>query len=182
MSWLDDEFDAHQLQDYMNSEEKPRVGKNLGHIHFLHNDGGRWRYFKGEKAGDCVTRAIAIASGKDYKEIYDDLFALNRKAASKNTKLARKIKKDGISPRDGVMAEIYQPYIIALGFEWVSCSGIGKGISIHLREDELPKKGKLILRLSRHLAAYKDGTLHDTYDCSRGGTRGVYGYWIKRES
>ena len=36
------------------------------------NDGGRSQYFKGAKAGDCVVRAIAIASGLDYKKVYDD--------------------------------------------------------------------------------------------------------------
>lgn len=37
---------------------------------FIYNDGGRSRYFKGD-AGDCVTRAIAIALNTDYKLIYD---------------------------------------------------------------------------------------------------------------
>ena len=43
-------------------------GKNLA---FQYNDGGRSRYFKAQKVGDCVTRAFAIATGKDYKEVYD---------------------------------------------------------------------------------------------------------------
>ena len=64
-------------------------------------------------------------------------------------------------------------------FVWVSCSGIGKGFSIHVNEDELPK-GNLILKVSKHLTCVKDGVLFDTYDCSRNGQRGVYGYWIKK--
>lgn len=39
---------------------------------FVYNDGGRSKYFKGN-AGDCVTRAIAIATGFDYKEVYDNI-------------------------------------------------------------------------------------------------------------
>jgi hypothetical protein len=31
--------------------------------------------------------------------------------------------------------------------------------------------------LSRHYAAVIDGVLHDVVDCSRGGTRCVYGYY-----
>ena len=48
-----------------------------------------------------------------------------------------------------------------------------------LDEDELPK-GRLICHVSRHSCAVIDGVLNDTYDCSRMGTRCVYGYWIKR--
>jgi len=36
---------------------------------------------------------------------------------------------------------------------------------------------RLILSLSKHLAAMVDGVVHDTHDPSRGGTRCVYGYW-----
>lgn len=32
---------------------------------------------------------------------------------------------------------------------------------------------------SKHLAAVVDGVLHDTYDCTREGTRCVYGYYVK---
>ena len=47
-----------------------------------------------------------------------------------------------------------------------------------MREDELPS-GELIVALSKHLTCVKDGVLYDTYDCSRGGDRCVYGYWRK---
>jgi hypothetical protein len=64
----------------------------------------------------------------------------------------------------------------SLGLRWVPTMQIGQGCKVHLRRDELPQKGRLVL--SRHAAAVIDGVLHDTYDCSRGGTRCVYGYWI----
>ena len=37
--------------------------------------------------------------------------------------------------------------------------------------------GRLIVSVSRHLCAVIDGVLYDTHDCSRSGTRCVYGYW-----
>ena len=37
---------------------------------WVYDDGGRSKYFKGT-TDDCVARAIAIATGKDYKEVYD---------------------------------------------------------------------------------------------------------------
>jgi hypothetical protein len=55
---------------------------------------------------------------------------------------------------------------------------IGSGTTVHVKADELPK-GRLVLRLSGHTAAMIDGVLYDAYDCSRAGTRAVYGYWTK---
>ena len=57
--------------------------------------------------------------------------------------------------------------------------GIGTGCQVHVRKSELPEKGAYILNLSGHLTCWKNGELYDTYDCSRGGTRCVYGYWRK---
>jgi hypothetical protein len=57
---------------------------------------------------------------------------------------------------------------------------IGSGCKVHLRADELPA-GRLVVKLSRHLVAVIDGVIHDTYDCSRGGTRCVYGFYQSAE-
>ena len=40
-------------------------------MEWVYDDGGRSKYFKAEHVGDCVCRAIAIGTGKDYKEVYD---------------------------------------------------------------------------------------------------------------
>jgi hypothetical protein len=50
---------------------------------------------------------------------------------------------------------------------------------VHLRADELPS-GTLIVKVSKHLSAVIDGVIQDTHNPSRGGTRCVYGYYIKR--
>lgn len=61
-------------------------------LQFKFNDGGRSKYFKGE-AGDCVVRAISIATNTDYKVIYDELFQANKDyLAKKNTKIAKQMK------------------------------------------------------------------------------------------
>lgn len=36
---------------------------------------------------------------------------------------------------------------------------------------------RLVVGLGRHYAAVIDGTVHDTRDPCREGTRAVYGYW-----
>ena len=57
---------------------------------------------------------------------------------------------------------------------------IGKGCKVHLDEKELPG-GTLIVSVSKHLTCVKDGILYDTYDCTRGGRRCVYGYYKKED-
>lgn len=47
---------------------------------------------------------------------------------------------------------------------------------VHLRDGELPM-GRLIVSVSRHLVAVIDGVIYDTHNCSRNGTRCVYGFW-----
>ena len=53
---------------------------------------------------------------------------------------------------------------------------VGSGCKVHVRKDELPR-GRLILRLSKHLCAFVDGVVYDISDPSREGNRAVYGYY-----
>jgi hypothetical protein len=131
-------------------------------------------------AGDCVCRAIAIATGKPYREVYDELYArqdvwLGRPTRGRRQGLIReRAARYGTSPRNGVWPEVMRQYLTDLGWAWKPTMKIGSGCKVHLREDELPP-GRLIAKLSRHVAAVIDGVLHDTHDSSRGGTRCVYG-------
>ena len=129
-------------------------------MEWIYNDGGRSRYFKATKVGDCVCRSIAIASQRDYKEVYD---------------LIRKVSKD--TPRNGVKRNAIYMVMAILGAEWVPPMQIGSGCRVHLCSEELPG-GRIVCNLSRHLVAVIDGVINDTYDPSRGGSRCVYGYWI----
>lgn len=171
-------------------------------IPFQYNDGGRAAAgFKGQ-TGDCVVRAIAIASGLPYIEVYNSLKQLNAAYANnRRGRVAGKLQKKGSTPRDGNYRKVYHDYILSLGFEWVSCMQIGSGCKIHLRAEELPA-GRLICAVSRHLTAVIDGTVHDLYNPAReprfpistvqcmgngeekvlfsGAGRCVYGYYIKK--
>lgn len=140
-------------------------------MEFNFNDGGRSKYFKG-RTGDCVTRAIAIATGVDYLEVYK---ALNKLAKLEKTG-KRKTKKS--NSRTGVYKETADKYLESLGWKWHSCMKIGSGCNVHLKASELPK-GKIICRLSRHFTCVIDGIINDTYDCSRAENRCVYGYYYK---
>lgn len=147
---------------------------------FVLDDGGRAAAGYRGSAGDCVTRAIAIASGLDYRDVYDRLHDAAR-SPEHLAKLERQYGRTGrrhASPRNGVRPEVYRPLLDALGFTWTPTMRIGQGCRVHLRADELPS-GVLIVRVTRHLSAVIDGVIHDTHDPSRGGTRCVYGYWTR---
>ena len=140
---------------------------------FVFHDGGRVAAGYRGATGDCVTRSIAIATGKPYQEIY---IALNRLA---ETERVGKRKKRRSSSRTGVFRRTYQHYLESLGWQWTSTMSIGSGCQVHVRASELPS-GPLIVKVSRHLTAVIDGVLHDTHNCSRGGARCVYGYFSQR--
>ena len=136
-------------------------------MQFVQDDGGRSQYFKGD-ADDCVARAISIASGVDYREVYDRLAAGNSSQRGGGKKSAR----HGILVR----RKWFKDYMAAQGWAYVPTMTIGSGCRVHLRADELPH-GRLVVQVSKHYTAVVDGVIHDTYDCSRDGTRCVYGYW-----
>ena len=132
---------------------------------YIYDDGGRSLYFKG-KAGvrDCVCRSISIASGKDYKEIYNLLS-----------------KTMGETPRGGVFTTKakFKRMMASLGFTWVATSGIGWTEAVHLAWGELPK-GRLVCSMAGHYTAVVDNVVRDTLDPRvnpYGQMRKVYGYW-----
>lgn len=135
----------------------------------VYSDGGRWKYvgkgkpFKSWRADDCVIRAVCNATGMDYMDAYSKLFDVTR--------------KHGYSPNQGVTkADTKRLIEKVVGWEWHPLMGIGTGCKVHLRGSELPS-GVAILSCSGHLTCSKDGVVYDSYDCTRGGTRCVYGYW-----
>ena len=142
---------------------------------FKYNDGGRKEAgFKGD-AGDCVCRAITIASGKSYKEVYNRLAEGN--ANQRLSKYQSVKKSKSASSGVSVKRKWFADYVKELGFEWIPTMFIGSGCKVHLCAEELPK-GKLIVSVSKHLTCVIDGVINDTFNPARGATRCVYGYWI----
>jgi hypothetical protein len=139
---------------------------------WVYDDGGRAQAGYRGGANDCVTRAIAIATGIEYALIYADL----------NTEAQRERPRAGrsrSSARNGVHKATRRRYLTDIGWEWHPTMAIGSGCQVHLRADELPA-GCLIVEVSRHVTAVIDGVIHDTHDPSRDGTRCVYGYWTRQ--
>ena len=141
------------------------------------DDGGRSAAGYKGKAGDCVVRSIAIVTGMSYQKVYQDLYNANENfRISSKTKLARSLKQKNDSPRTGTHRAVLKGYLEKLGWKWTPTMFIGQGCKVHLKKEELPS-GILIVSCSKHITVVKNGVLHDTYDCSRNGTRCVYGYW-----
>lgn len=142
-----------------------------------YNDGGRAAAgFRGS-AGDCVTRAVAIATGQPYAAVYAALAAGN--AAERRTR--RSTRASGRrTAREGIDTgrKWFKDYMASLGWRWVPTMQIGQGCKVHLADGELPN-GRLIVRVSKHVVAVIDGVIHDTYDPQRETGRCVYGYWTK---
>lgn len=137
---------------------------------WVQSDGGRAAAGFSGHTGDCTCRAIALATGRPYQEVYDYINAFCRKA----------FPTSGISKhsaRTGIPTPLVREVMEALGATWTPTMKVGQGCTVHLRPDELPK-GRLVVRLSRHLAAVVDRVVYDTYDPCRDGERCVYGYWI----
>ena len=132
---------------------------------WVHDDGGRAAAgFKG-KAGDCVARAVAIASGKPYAEVYDALAG----------GMGSQRKAKGRSARNGISTKRkwFKDYMASLGFQWTPTMLVGQGCKVHLKDGELPM-GRLVVAVSRHYTAVIDGVIHDTYN--PGADRGTTVY------
>ena len=140
---------------------------------FIFNDGGRAEAgYKGQ-TGDCVCRSICIVTGKSYDEVYQALAEGNfTQRKSKHSKKGKRTAANGINTK----RKWFNEYMVSLGFKWVPTMFVGVGCKMHLKKEELPT-GKIICNVSKHFVAVVDGVINDIYDCSREGTRCVYGYY-----
>ena len=113
-----------------------------GALNFEWHDGGRIATGFSGYASDCVTRAIAIALGKPYREIYDELFVEHDR-----------------SPRDGISSEVASEYLERLGF-----------VRINLFSWSTLPPGPLVVRCrswrKSHLTAVVDHCIYDTWNPS----------------
>jgi len=144
----------------------------MNELEFQHNDGGRSLYLKelglsSSHAGDCVTRAIAIATKTPFNEVYT----------------AMKKEGDGTASA-GVYASVYSPYI-RRNFKWIKSGtpnyssqihDTGKRMrlgyiakkrnhfcgGLHVNARDLPMRGPAIVEIDRHIFAMIDGVIHDT--------------------
>lgn len=114
---------------------------------------------KGIKShGDCVYRAIALATGKDWLTVYDELYKLGRELlAPPNDDLTYKTYLDRIADRIEVKT--------------VGGRLKGKGVA------RLDSSKTYVVRMAGHLVCVKGGKLRDTWNC---GDKSAYIVWQLR--
>jgi hypothetical protein len=133
---------------------------------FVYDDGGRKAAGLGPvhaHGGDCVCRAVAIASQKPYQDVHGRL--------AYHTGRVRHSKRRP-SPENGIFTHKpwFAQYMTELGFRWVYTG------FLRLSAINFPAKGRVIRIAIGHAFAIVDGVLHDTHFnpdyC-------VQGYWVK---
>lgn len=167
---------------------------------FTFNDGGRAAAGLKGQTGDCVVRAVAIATEQDYETVYNALSDGSRKQRLTKRSKIKSSARNGVN----VKRQWFKDYMWSLGWQFTATMGIGTGCRVHLHDNELPM-GRLIVSVSKHYTSVIDGVIHDLYDPRRdassirpddGGAlkpgewrnsngicliqrRCVYGYWHK---
>jgi hypothetical protein len=185
---MDDQTKLAQIATLLRDRIAPRDGR----CRWVRDDGGRKasRSTLGagrkDNVGDCVTRAIAIATGKPYGEVHDALTVAKVRyiyagGEGKDAGWTKHYKRRGgvraFDPDHGCADGAYGPYLGSLGWRYTDT----KGRRLHLRADQLPG-GRLIVEIRRHIVAVIDGVIHDTHDCGREGRVPVQGYWRRGKS
>ena len=155
-------------------------------MNFIHNDGGRSAAGYKGRTGDCVVRAVAIATRQDYRKVYRDCARINEAEGGKR------------SCRNGVRTsgEHFAAYMQKLGWTFVNARKGGA----RMNGDELSALGRDQQRdfiahvtpmgMSSHYAAVINGVFNDTWDSSRvkrctdweNGPARVKGYWQNGKS
>lgn len=117
---------------------------------------------KGQKAGDCVVRAIARATGQTWDEVYDAL-----------SEEGRKRKR---MPNE---KETYSAYLKRLG--WVKMKQPKRIDGKKLTGREFAEKyhdTRAIMHIgTHHVTCLIDGEINDIWDCT---DNCVGNYWVKR--
>jgi len=150
------------------------------HMPFVRTDGGRAAAGFDGKTGDCVVRAVAIASERPYLEVYDALSQGMRTQRNTKRGKAKSSARDGVN----VNRKWFKDYMREAGFVWVPTMTVGSGCKVHLVAGELPM-GRLVVSVSKHYTCVLDGVVHDSHNPQRRvhwadgriSERCVYGYW-----
>ena len=130
-------------------------------MEYLYNEGGRGEHYKG-LVGDCVCRAITIATELPYDVVYNALFDIAKNYKG-NSKVAKRIRLNP-SPRNGCYNEVAIEFLKALNIEEVR----GK-LKVN---DQMFYEGRYAVYVRRHWLAIIDGVVNDTWDSRK--TSGAY--------
>jgi hypothetical protein len=146
---------------------------------WVYDEGGRWEAgYRPRHVGDCVVRAITIATEKPYQEVYEALRLASASHAMvgyyDGPKHRPRYRTSYANPDRGIPDCAYRSYLAALGWAHIPI----QERKVRLVAGELPN-GRLVVEVSKHLVAVINGVIHDTRDCSAHGRRFVKGYFAR---
>lgn len=115
-----------------------------------------------KETGDCVVRAIIRATGKEWDEVYRELFEIGFELK--------------VMPNSD---ECWKEYLIRAGFIYhkipVKRGSKRPTVDSFARQH---KTGVFVLRVANHIVTCDNGYYYDTWDS---GECSLYGYWEKPE-
>lgn len=132
---------------------------------FTKFDGGRKQAFPkaDTRAGDCVIRAIAIATHQDYKKVWNDLFSIS-------------LETGNFPNADSTCVA----YLEQQGWERIK---FGKRM-VRMNSKLIPKNKTIICHVRNHWVAMINGTIFDTWDSRTNSwdePNRVFSYYIKNK-
>ena len=127
---------------------------------FVYDDGGRQAAGFEGPAGDCVCRAVSIASGRSYGEVRERLNLLGGTSRVRHSKRRASAENGLVTSRPW-----FALYMVELGFRWHAGDGDTSA-------------GRFVVSIPCHAFAIIDGVVHDTHEVGlRRQYYGVVGYW-----
>lgn len=123
---------------------------------YIYDDGGRHQYFrmkyKKDRVGDCVIRALTLATGEDYQEVRRELWWISY--------------KNGDIPNG---KRTYEEFLKKRGFIKEK-----KIAGFTLGEYPVSKKETYVVALAKHLVCLDQGLVRDLWDCRYKSPYNVY--------
>ena len=101
---------------------------------------------------DCMIRSVAIATGTPYTKVHEIMYKNGWRATRRNSK--------------GNWEDQVTETLTELGFKFRRISYPAVKGQSRMTARKMVNEGTYILRMSKHVAAYKEGILMDTWDCS----------------
>ena len=131
---------------------------------FKKSFGGREKYksvrYRKDVTSDCVVRAIAHATGSDYKDVFQDLINLSWQTLENMND-----------------EKCYEIYLERKG--WIKNKPMRDAENSYrkLKVNQFPKTGTYIILTTGHLTCVKDGVLYDSWNCGRSSANSYY-TWV----
>ena len=101
---------------------------------------------------DCMIRSVAIATNTEYSKVHEIMYRYGWRASRGNSK--------------GKWEDQITNTLTDLGFSYEKISYPAIKGQSRMTAKSMANEGTFILRMAGHVAAYKEGVLMDTYDCS----------------